>query len=105
MHLAQSKVVKLKTQLWSDVGIGILLVRQVDIQTDGFCADVEGSTVCGFHDPRATAGHDRELRSRPIAFTAAADQSSELARDLIVTALCQNPLGHSELAELDGIMG
>src|SRR5580658_3960232 len=40
VHLAQSKVVKAKTQLRRDVGIGILLVRQIDIQADGFCADL-----------------------------------------------------------------
>src|SRR5262249_39808728 len=71
----------------------------------GFCADIEGSAVGGFHDPWATTGHDYQFGSRPVVIAAAAYQPSELARDLVVAALCQNPLGHRELAHQDGIAG
>src|SRR5579863_1755206 len=99
MHLAERKVVESKTQLRGDIRIGVLLVRQIDIQTDGFCPNFEGAAVRSFHDPRTTTGHDD--KPRPIAITATADQLAKLARDLIVTALRQNPLGHRELAKKD----
>src|SRR5215470_1608948 len=105
MHLAQGKVVKSKTQVWRDVGIGILLMWQIDIQTDGFCAGFEGSTVGGLHDARAAASHDRQPGWSAIAITAAAYQPSEFTRDLIVVTLCQNTFGHCELADQYGITG
>src|SRR6266851_7658765 len=53
VQLAQREIAETKAQLRGDVGIGILLVRQTDVEPDRLRADVEGATVGGFHHPRA----------------------------------------------------
>ena len=50
MQLARGKIVKAKTEIGRDVGIRILLVRQFDLQADGFRADVECAAVGGLHE-------------------------------------------------------
>src|SRR5512146_2607766 len=59
-ELTHEEVVELKIQFRRDIGIGDLLERQADIQTDGFPAGFTRPEIGGLHDPRAAAGCDDE---------------------------------------------
>ena len=42
VHLPYGEVVKLKTKIGRDVGVGVLLVRQGDVKADALCVDIRG---------------------------------------------------------------
>ena len=73
MQLAQGEIVELEAQFRRDIGIGILLVRQADVEADALRADVEGAAIGRLHDARSAAGDDqrglvvgwRDWRRRP----------------------------------------
>ena len=46
---------ELEIQLRRNVAVGILLIRQPDIQADSLAAGFEGAAVGGFHDPWTAA--------------------------------------------------
>jgi hypothetical protein len=92
VQLAQGEVVEAEAEVRRDVGIGILLVGQVDVEADGLGSHVVRSAVGGLHDPRPAAGRDDDagiLRAR----SGAAHQPTELASHVVVAALGEDPLG------------
>ncbi len=54
MHLAQREIVELEGQFRRDIAVGRLLMRQHDIEADGFRANIHSTPVRRFHD-RGTA--------------------------------------------------
>ena len=57
-HLADEEVAELDEGV--EVGVGALLVRQLDVAADRAAAGVPRAAVGRLHDPRAAAGHHRE---------------------------------------------
>src|SRR5439155_11273668 len=54
-QLAHEEVVELQAQLRRDIGIGALLLRQADVETDAAAAGERCSPIGGLHDSRAPA--------------------------------------------------
>jgi hypothetical protein len=61
------------------VGIDRLLVRQLDVETDGECAGILGSPVRGLHRPGTPARDQREARL--------ADRATQLAGQLVLRSV------------------
>src|SRR4029077_10127726 len=59
-ELAHEEIVKLEVERGRDVGIGILLEWEIDVEADGFASGFVGAEVGGFHDAGASAGGDDE---------------------------------------------
>jgi len=98
-------IVELEAQLRGDIGIGALLVRQTDVQTDAAAAAERGSPIGGLHDSRSAAGDDQEPMPRAVdRLRPLRDQARQLAGFAVVAA--QRPLlldpGRSE--EGDGVV-
>jgi hypothetical protein len=55
MHFAQRKVMELEAQLRRDIRVGVLLVRQGNVQGHRRCTRFFGTPIGGFHDAGATA--------------------------------------------------
>ena len=58
------------------IGIGVLLVRQHDVETDGGAAAGVGAFVGGFHNAGAAAGNHGETGVREFARQASANRQS-----------------------------
>jgi hypothetical protein len=72
-------------------------MRQVNIETDGFGFDVEGTTIGGLHDPGSAACHDDPVL--PVGGLARrAHEAAEFASHLVVVALRQDTLGNCQPA-------
>ena len=104
VKLAHGEVVELEAQLGRDVRVGLLLVRQVDVEADAFGADFEGAAVGGFHDAGSAAGHDHELAAA-IGGLGNGDEAAEFAGLVVEVALGQDPLGPLDGAAQFGIVG
>jgi len=89
VQLAQRKIVKPETQIRRDVGIGKLLMRQIDIQADGFRHDVMGAPVGRLHDAGTAAGHHHDPGVGRSG-AGVADQAPQLARNFVIMALGLN---------------
>ncbi len=61
VHLAQGEIAEAEGKLWADVGVGLLFVRQSDVQTNRVRARLERPPVCRFHDARPPASDDDEV--------------------------------------------
>src|SRR5579862_6655673 len=73
-------------QVFGDVGIGALLVRELDAESDRRAACVEGAAVRRFHDSRAAARADDEaLRVHPERHGPARDAAREFTRYFVIT--------------------
>ena len=83
---------ELEAQIGRDVGVRLLLVRQVDVQADALGADFERAAVGGFHDARPAAGHDHEVAAA-FDLAGAGHEPAELAGLVVEVALGQHPLG------------
>ncbi len=59
-ELAHEKIMEFKIERGRDVGIGILLEWQIDVEADAFASGLVGAQICGFHDARTTSGGDDE---------------------------------------------
>ena len=57
--LARKKIMEMQRQV--DKAIAGLLVRQFDVEADGFAAALGRALVRGFHDARSAAGDDGEI--------------------------------------------
>ena len=58
-NFAREKIMKVQRHV--DKTIAGLLVRQFDVEADGFAAALRRALVRGFHDARAAAGDDGEI--------------------------------------------
>src|SRR5674476_1599758 len=64
VHLAQRKIMKLEIQAGCDVGVGVLLARQGNVQTHALGAHLVCAAVGRFHDAgAATGGNEQALRA------------------------------------------
>ncbi len=59
-EFAHEEIVELEVERGGDVGIGILLEGQVDVEADALASSFESAEVGGFHDAGTTAGGDDE---------------------------------------------
>src|SRR5438445_13053656 len=57
-ELTHEKVMELEVERRRDIGIRILLERQIDVEADGLSASFVSAKICRFHDARASAGGD-----------------------------------------------
>jgi hypothetical protein len=57
-EFAHEEIAKLKQQLARDVRIGLLFVRQVDVQADRAAAGIQRTQVCRFHNATPAPGAD-----------------------------------------------
>src|SRR2546429_8718949 len=93
-ELTHEKVMELEVERRRDVGIRILLERQIDVEADGFSASFVSSKICRFHDARAAAGGDDKTMAlggdlcRPFG-----QQEGELARVFVVASHVNGGLG------------
>ncbi|SLM47547.1 protein of unknown function [Nitrospira japonica] len=83
MHLSHGKIAELETEFRRDVRIRALLVRQGDVQSDRFGADVRSAAIRRFHDARAAAGDDH-IVATVADLTGRRDEASEFARDVVI---------------------
>src|SRR5690348_16949702 len=102
MHLAQCKIVKPETKLRRDIWVGILLVRQRNVESSGTCARFGCAAIRRFHDSWPAAGHDNN--SPPAAAVATTpNDASELARQFVIFAGRQYVLANPGMAFQLGI--
>src|SRR5580704_15217312 len=59
-EFTHEEIVELEVQRGRDVGIGILLEGQTDVEADAFASGFVGAEVGGFHDAGTSAGGDDE---------------------------------------------
>src|SRR6266478_9342131 len=57
-ELTHEKVMELEVERRRDVGVRILLERQIDVEAYGFSASLVSAKICRFHDARSAAGSD-----------------------------------------------
>src|SRR5579862_9265864 len=85
---------KAEIQVFSDVGIGALLVRKLDAEADGRAACVEGAAVRCLHDSGTAARADDEaLRVHAERHGPARDAPGEFTRFFVVTRHLQVGFG------------
>ena len=104
VQLAQGKIMKAEAEIGRDVWIRILLVRQLDVQADGFRPDIECATVGRFHQSRSTACHDHN-RGCSGGASGVANQPAEFPRHLVVVAFGHNAFGGRQADRQFGIAG
>ena len=96
VHLSEGKVMKLKTQLRGDVGVGLLFMGEGDVQTDALGAVFECTPVGRLHYPRTTPGDHHQFQ--PIALlTAARHQTGQFSSLVVVVTLCQHAASDLDL--------
>ena len=84
-QFAHEKIMEAEIQFFGDVGIGALLVRQLDAEADRRTACIGRAAVCGFHDARAAAGTDDEsLGMQAERHRPAGDAAGKFARFFVV---------------------
>ena len=59
-EFAHEEIVEFEVERGRDVGVGILLEGQIDVEADAFASGFIGAEVGGFHDAGAAAGSDDE---------------------------------------------
>ncbi len=91
VQLAQREVMKLKTQPRRQVGVGVLLARQGDVQTQGFSPCLERAAIGCLHAARAAAGHHREPWN-----PCRADHLAEFEADLVIARQRHAALGQTQ---------
>src|SRR6266851_3458208 len=90
---AHEEVVKIEAQLGADVGVGELLVGQLDGQADGFSAGFGGAAVGGFHDAGTAAGaNHKAARTRAERKRPGGDAVGKFARFFVVARHFQGAL-------------
>ena len=104
VELAHREVVELEAEIGRDVRVGLLLVRQIDVEADALGAGFERAAVGGFHDAGAAAGHDDELRAA-VGLLRGRNDAAELAGFVVEVALGHDPLGPLECASDFRIVG
>lgn len=92
VQLAKREIVESEAQIGGHVGVGILLVGQVDVETDRLGPDVVGAAIGGLHHTRATARHD-DHATVVGPFARLGDETPERASDVVVATLRQDALG------------
>src|SRR5208283_4230928 len=97
MELAHGKIMKVEAKVGRDVGVGILLMWQADVETDRFGADVECATIGGLHDSRSAAGHDDPLLSIG-RMVRRAHKATEFSSNFIILALGEDTSGNCQAA-------
>ena len=76
---------KLERQLRRDVGIGALLERKADVQTDGLRIRLRSAAIGRFHDSRTAARANNETVQRIIQIVRPLSQTAgEIARVVII---------------------
>jgi hypothetical protein len=93
VHLAQREIVELEGQARRDIGVGRLLMRQHDVQTDRFGAHFGGAAVGRFHDRGPAARADHELAHALFDDGGLAGDAGQLAGFLIVMRIGGQPFG------------
>src|SRR5580658_1417284 len=94
---------ELEVESGSDVGIGILLEREIDVEADGFASGFVGAEIGSFHDAGTTAGGDDEAAAAggnlngPLS-----EKVGEAARVLIVTGHIDGGDGSLEIGFMLG---
>src|SRR5437764_9897125 len=86
VQLAHREIAEAEAQIRADIGVRVLLVRQVDVEADRLRADIAGAAIGRLHDAGAAAGHDHDAAADRLV-AAQADEPAELARDVIIPAL------------------
>ena len=59
-EFAHEKIVEFEIERRGDIGVGILLEGQIDVEADAFASGFVGAEVGGFHDAGTAAGSDDE---------------------------------------------
>ncbi len=78
---------ELEAELTGDVRVCVLLVRQADVEPDGFAPGFRGTAVRRFHDAAAAAGaHDVAMRVRRQRFRPLRDQARQGLRVMVVAS-------------------
>ena len=86
---------KVEAKIWRDVGVGILLMGQADVETDRFGSDVERTAIGGLHDSGGAAGHDNPLL--PIGgLVRRAYKVTEFSGNFIILALGEDTPGNCQ---------
>src|SRR3974390_818474 len=97
MKLAHREVMKVVAKLGRDVGVRILLMRQVDVEANGFGSGVERAAIGGLHDSRSTAGHDNPVVPTD-SLVRRAHETAEFASHFVVVALCKDTFRNCKAA-------
>ncbi|ALA56683.1 hypothetical protein NITMOv2_0244 [Nitrospira moscoviensis] len=97
VHLAQGKIPELEAQLRRNVGVRPLLVRQGDVQADGFASRIRRPPICRLHDAGSTAGDDHVV-APSVGLTGGGDQPSEFAGDVVIGGQLKLPAGRGRRA-------
>ena len=98
-EFAHEEIVEFEVERRSDVGVGILLEGQIDVETDALASGFVGAEVGGFHDAGSAAGSDDETvpaggdLDGPFG-----EQVSEAARVLVVAGHVDGGAGALEAA-------
>ena len=93
VHLPEREIVELHAQVRRHIFVRRLLVRQHDIQRDRFGAGVRRAAVRRLHDRRPAARTHHELALAVLVPRQFADHLRQLARDLVIMRLGDQPLG------------
>ena len=97
-EFAHEEIVEFEVERGRDVGVGILLEGQIDVETDALASGFVGAKVGGFHDAGAAAGSDDETVAaggdldRPFG-----KKISEAARILVVAGHVDGGAGALEI--------
>ena len=83
MHLADAKIVEIEAQVRRHIFVGSLLMRQHDVQPDGYSARISGPPVSSLHDA-GPAARDDHMMPVPVGHRAQRDQPREFPRLVIV---------------------
>ena len=89
MKLAKSEIVKVEAPIGGDVRVWILLMRQADVEADGFDSDVESTAIGRLHDSRSAPGHDDPVLAF-YSLVRRAHQATEFAGYFLILALVDN---------------
>ena len=93
VHLAQGEITKLEAEIRRDVGIGVLFMRECDVEPHGLRACIGRSTVGGLHDAWTPARDDNVL-ALTIELTGGGNQAAKLPRDVIIARQGEATLRH-----------
>ncbi len=96
VQLANREIVEGEGEVRGNVRVHKLLTRQADVEPDCLGLGVECASVRCLHDAGAAPCHDQHLPVRHLA-VGVADETAELAGDLVIATLVENPLSDSHM--------
>ena len=103
-QFAHEEIMKIEAELRADVGVGELLVGELDREADGFAAGFDGAAIGSLHDAWTAPGANDEAarlgskRQRP-----GSNLVGEMPRFLVITGHFEKTLGVADFAAVSGL--